>query len=108
MSYRGAGNQPANPSTAGKIMRTIFEFEGERHDLGGDSLVAKAIATAPRDGTFVRLYFRPGFGRETANGILGQWQVHEEMPAGGSWFDKAGNYITPGPIAWLPETGTYQ
>lgn len=57
------------------------------------------IETAPRDGSFVRLRFRPGFGREDREEV-GHWQVHEDMKAGGSWFDRDGFYITPGPLFW--------
>lgn len=53
------------------------------------------IETAPRDGTFIRLRFRRDPREE-----IGQWQRHTEMPAGGSWFDEQGGYITPGPIYW--------
>jgi hypothetical protein len=64
----------------------------------------RAMATAPRDGTFIRLHFRPIMDCPRPD-VVGQWQDHEEMPAGGSWFDRDGNYITPGPIAWSPEHG---
>ncbi len=67
----------------------------------------KPLATAPRDGTFVRLRFRPGLGRETWESI-GQWQPREDMPAGGHWFDHDGYYITPGPLFWAPENGGFQ
>ena len=68
----------------------------------------KPIVSAPRDGTFVRLFFRPGLMRDGLEPRTGQWQAHAEMPAGGAWFDRGGHYITPGPIAWAPEMGTYQ
>ncbi len=55
------------------------------------------IETAPRDGTFVRLRFRPGIGREDREEI-GQWQPHTEMKSGGAWFRQDGSYITPGPL----------
>lgn len=61
----------------------------------------RLIETAPRDGTFIRLRFRPGCGRENLEAV-GQWQEHDEMPTGGSWFDRQGNYITPGPLFWAP------
>lgn len=64
------------------------------------------IETAPRDGTFIRLRFRPGFGREGMEAI-GQWQPHQEMKSGGSWFDRDGSYITPGPLFWAPEVNSH-
>lgn len=57
------------------------------------------IESAPRDGTFIRLRFRPGFGREEIE-VIAQWQAHDEMPAGGAWFDVHGRYVTPGPLFW--------
>lgn len=66
----------------------------------------KVMCLAPKDGTFVRLRFRPGVGRELREAV-GQWQAHEEMLAGGAWFDREGNYITPGPYMWAPEHGRY-
>lgn len=65
----------------------------------------RVMTVAPRDGTFIRLIFRPFMGCAQPD-VIGQWQDHEEMPAGGAWFDRSGYYITPGPIGWLPEHGT--
>lgn len=61
------------------------------------------IETAPRDGRFVRLRFRPGLGRENLEAV-GHWQPHAEMPAGGAWFDRDGFYISPGPLFWAETT----
>lgn len=59
------------------------------------------IDSAPRDGRYLRLRFRPGFGREDREEI-GQWQRHDHMKAGGSWFDRHGHYISPGALFWAP------
>lgn len=67
----------------------------------------KPIGTAPKDGTFVRLRFAPGLGREHWEAV-GQWQPHHEMKSGGAWFDRDGYYISPGPVVWAPETGRFQ
>jgi hypothetical protein len=56
------------------------------------------ISTAPKDGTFVRLYFKRGFGQELLDGTIAQWQAHEAMPAGGAWFCRSGSYITCGTV----------
>ena len=57
------------------------------------------IETAPRDGSFVRLRFGGLYeGREQ----IGRWQSHQHMKAGGAWFDRAGFYISPGPLFWKP------
>ena len=81
-----------------------------RRDECGDSVMTppgfKSIAIAPRDGSYIRLRFRAGIGRDQE--VVGQWQPHEEMPAGGHWFDPDGNYITPGPLFWAPENGGFQ
>lgn len=68
----------------------------------------RSIASAPRDGTFVRLRFRPGVGRETWE-TAGQWRALSgaDLP-GGAWFDRDGNYVTPGPLFWAPEQGQWQ
>lgn len=68
----------------------------------------RPISVAPRDGTFVRLRFRPFILRPADHEQIGQWQAHDEMPAGGAWFDRGGHYITPGPIEWAPEIGGFQ
>jgi hypothetical protein len=57
------------------------------------------IESAPRDGSWLRLRFRRREDEET-----GQWLAHPEMKAGGSWFDRRGCYITPGPLFWAPHT----
>lgn len=67
----------------------------------------KLIATAPRDGTFIRLKVREGVLRKNTE-FVGHWQRHDEMPAGGAWFDREGFYLTPGPIYWKPEQGRFQ
>lgn len=90
-------------------------YQGKRGTGGGTNLRSamivtdgfKPISSAPRDGTYVRLRFRPGIGRDGLEAI-GQWQPHDEMPAGGSWFDRDGCYITPGPTCWAPEIGSFQ
>lgn len=53
------------------------------------------IETAPHDGSWVRLRFRRREDEE-----IGQWQNHAHMKTGGSWFDRSGHYITPGPLFW--------
>jgi len=63
------------------------------------------IETAPRDGTFIRLRFRPGLSREEREAV-GQWQIHPLMPAGGAWLDPEGYYITPGALFWAPLPAT--
>lgn len=55
------------------------------------------IETAPRDGTFVRLRFG---GLHEDREEIGHWQAHAHMKCGGAWFDRAGFYITPGPLFW--------
>ncbi len=67
----------------------------------------RPICTAPRDGTFIRLRCRPGMGR-SLDPVIGHWQSHEEMKVGGWWFDRDGNYISPGPIEWAPENSEFQ
>lgn len=67
----------------------------------------RPINSAPRDGTFMRLRFRPGILRPADREEIGAWQAHSDMPAGGSWFTRAGEYISPGPLYWAPETGTF-
>lgn len=57
----------------------------------------KFIDSAPRDGSFLRLRFGANFGDREE---IGQWQSHDEMKAGGHWFDEQGYYITPGPVYW--------
>lgn len=60
------------------------------------------IENAPRDGSFVRLRFRPTLVMPEDHEVVGRWQPHEEMPAGGWWFTRDGCYITPGPLFWAP------
>lgn len=55
------------------------------------------IETAPKDGSWLRFRFRRV---EHANEVVGRWESHAEMKTGGSWFDREGCYITPGPIFW--------
>ncbi len=62
----------------------------------------RRLDTAPHDGTFIRLRFRPGLGRETWE-IVGRWQVMEDGYSG--WWDREGVRITPGPLFWAPEQG---
>ena len=71
----------------------------------------RPIATAPRDGTFVRLFFEPGLGCELFDGTIGQWREYRDMPASGAWFTRDSGYITSGsaelicaprPIEWAP------
>ncbi len=57
------------------------------------------IETAPRDGSWLRFRFRRV---EYEEEIVGQWQNHAGMKTGGSWFDRSGHYITPGPLFWAP------
>lgn len=64
----------------------------------------RPLSTAPRDGTFIRLQLRGVLGGRPSE-TVGQWQGHDEMSVGGSWFDREGNYITPAPIMWQPEHG---
>lgn len=59
------------------------------------------IETAPKE-KYVRLRFRPGLLRPEDREEIGIWLARPEMPAGGSWFDEDGNYITPGPLFWAP------
>ena len=68
----------------------------------------KPIATAPKDGTPIKVFFRPGLNREWADGVVVRWQDHAEMPAGGSWFLMNDIYLTPGPIEWAPVQGGWQ
>ena len=63
------------------------------------------IETAPRDGSFIRLRFRTGMLVPENYERIGQWQRHDEMKAGGAWFDSEGHYITPGPLFWAPTVG---
>lgn len=56
------------------------------------------ISTAPRDGTFVRA--RDRFATED----VVQWQDHDCMKTGGSWFTRDG-HIFGTVIAWQPEFG---
>lgn len=67
----------------------------------------KNVASAPKDGTFIRLRFRPGLGREAWE-VVAKWAKHDDMPAGGWWFDRDGCYVTPGPLYWAPEQGGIQ
>lgn len=60
------------------------------------------IETAPRDGTFLRLRSRASPLYPHGYQTQGRWEPHEEMPAGGAWFDADGNYVSPYPIAWAP------
>lgn len=55
------------------------------------------IETAPKDGTWLRFQFRRV---EYEDEVIGRWEPHAEMKTGGSWFDRQGCYITPGPIFW--------
>lgn len=57
---------------------------------------------APRDGSFVRLRFRPSVWMPDDHEIVAHWQPHEEMKVGGWWFDRDGYYVTPGPLFWAP------
>lgn len=59
------------------------------------------IDTAPKDGTLVRLRFRPGLGREDREEI-GLWVESEAMIGRGHWLSDEGYYITPGPLFWAP------
>lgn len=68
----------------------------------------RAIDSAPKDGTYVRLRFRPWLLMPADFEVIGQWQPHDEMPAGGWWFDREGCYVTPGPVSWAPEFGGFQ
>lgn len=63
------------------------------------------IESAPRDGSFVRLRFRPALWMTAEHEIEAQWQRHEEMKVGGWWFDRQGYYVTPGPLFWAPIAG---
>ena len=67
----------------------------------------RAMCVAPRDGTYIRLCFRDLFDTPRPT-VVAQWQDHTVLPAGGHWFDRDGNYVTPGPIAWQPEHGSVQ
>lgn len=60
------------------------------------------IETAPRDGTFVRLRFRPWLLMPAEHEVVARWEPHDEMKAGGWWFDRKGCYVTPGPLFWAP------
>lgn len=60
------------------------------------------IENAPRNGTFVRLRFRPSVWLPEDHEVEARWQPHEEMHAGGYWFDRHGYYVTPGPLFWAP------
>lgn len=60
------------------------------------------IETAPKDGTFVRLRFRPGLWMPDDHEVEARWEPHEEMVAGGWWFTIDGGYVTPGPLFWAP------
>lgn len=66
------------------------------------------IESAPHDGTFIRLRFRPGLMMPAEREVVAQWQQHDEMPVGGWWFDREGFYVTPGPLFWAPESGRLQ
>lgn len=68
----------------------------------------KVICLAPKDGTFLRL--RCGTNRLGGNGwgeTVGHWQSHEDMKAGGAWFDRDGCYLSPWPQMWAPEHSAY-
>jgi hypothetical protein len=68
----------------------------------------KTIDCAPRDGTFVRLRFRPGILMMGDHEELGAWRPDASMIAGGWWFNRGGFYVTPGPLFWAPEEGGFQ
>lgn len=70
--------------------------------------IFKPIDTAPRDGAFVRLRFRPWLLMPADHELIGQWQDHAEMPAGGAWFTRAGEYVSPVPTRWAPEHGGFR
>lgn len=57
------------------------------------------IETAPKDGSWLRFRFRRV---EYDDEVIGRWELHAEMKTGGSWFDRDGCYITPGPLFWAP------
>jgi hypothetical protein len=66
----------------------------------------RPIASAPRDGTFIRLRFRPNILRPAEEEAIGCWQDDAILPAGGYWRDREGGYIG-GPMLWAPEAGGF-
>lgn len=65
----------------------------------------KYIDTAPLDGTYIRLRFRPGLGRENWEAV-GQWKITDGGFVG--WWERNGDRIMPGPLFWAPEHGGLQ
>jgi hypothetical protein len=63
----------------------------------------REIATAPHDGTFIRLE-RFGLIGGYVEPEVGHWR--EEQNGFKGWWDRAGMYLSPPPTHWLPEQGS--
>lgn len=60
------------------------------------------IEDAPRDGSFVRLRFRPSVWMSDDHEVQARWVADAGMRADGWWCDRQGYYVTPGPLFWAP------